>query len=544
MIRYLAISVIILMFTIGLFAQTSENAPYHLGWIWPDSLPKLQDEFAIGDNGYLFVFDESGTLYCLDDSEIILWTASFEHRFVRSPVLANEAVYFLNVNDLYRADKIDLVVIELDGKLRWKLNLGKAYYENIHVSPSGDVYMLATASYSLTEVHTGIYRVTPECDGHYYDQSTVPDGELIGFNSDGNLIFWDEIFVERKAIVSPDIERIEDCRINIGYSPRSLKFGVDEIIYCTKGEKDKDHLMAFNSDCDLIWKYTFEDEELIYFRNTMAVDNHNVYINTGDGSIYAFNNSDGSLRWKSDRDSDFKSLEYLVPSGDGLLFTVGPKAILSALDSIGNIIWNHTMYGSGEISEPRLSPEGDLFVIQAGRLFKFTGDSTQITQQPKPVPLPADKNEAEQEIISFMLDFIVDEIQQLESYLDTVGNYSKDSKPTPPDDNIIIYCPVIQFGDGTYIFDDHNALSIWLYIEDTLKASGNRHDAIKEFMRRLAKNPPEVFWRPGRYEFGIVSIDDSYQTAEVYYQYGPEVWHKFMRRSPSGKWWVFDRNYK
>jgi hypothetical protein len=126
----------------------------------------------------------------------------------------------------------------------------------------------------------------------------------------------------------------------------------------------------------------------------------------------------------------------------------------------------------------------------------------------------------EDEIVGFMVDYIVK--NEIEATLEII----KTEKPPmikPPAQFIIIYSPISENFNGDFSgqvnpLDAKNAKKVWIYENGNLTSPADSQSAIKDYVQNFIENAPSVpgIFQWGYDEFGIVSISNNGQSAEVY----------------------------
>ena len=126
------------------------------------------------------------------------------------------------------------------------------------------------------------------------------------------------------------------------------------------------------------------------------------------------------------------------------------------------------------------------------------------------------KGATEKEIVSFMLDFIVQKkIGGTVNYIQTSGQTWVDA---PPSANIVIWRPpaenVSEYSIA-YLKNDE-PIKVWLYADNNLVEVADKKGTIEEYVNNHISNPQSDIWAWGYYEFGILSISDDNKLARVY----------------------------
>jgi hypothetical protein len=315
---------------------------------------------------------------------------------------------------------------------------------------------------------------------------------------------------------------------------------------------EKRDVVALGADCTVRWQHSLEEElpktysfaEYHPTAYALATDDKMVYVGGPEGQIVALSYSDGSPVWQVGMIPGSGNIRNLLPGKDGALYALGDRAVLLALDAQGQLVWSQPIVDPGLPSQPGITSSGDMIMVHNGRVLAYTYDAQWVRQEPTPVPPPDDKTVAEQEIETFIVDFIVrQEIGGTADYIQTSGQPWVDA---PPKANLIVFAPVS--GDQGSLGPSLNseaALHVWWYAEGQLTEADDQSEAMAQYREQYMENPGSNIWAYGYYEFGIMSISDDFQHAEVYLgaSCGPLCGHGFkyqLQRSPSGKWWITD----
>jgi hypothetical protein len=155
------------------------------------------------------------------------------------------------------------------------------------------------------------------------------------------------------------------------------------------------------------------------------------------------------------------------------------------------------------------------------------------------------KETAQKELVSFMLDFIVQqEIGGTANYIQTSGQPWVDA---PPNANIIIWSPPVEHVDKDSIeyIESDKPIRVWLYADNKLVEASDKTGTIQNYQKTHMSNPKTDIWAWGYYEFGIMSISNNNQGATIYVgaSCGPLCGHGVMytvKRNASGKWEIND----
>jgi hypothetical protein len=342
------------------------------------------------------------------------------------------------------------------------------------------------------------------------------------------------------VILSPTGKDVKECKNEKEYLRSYLLAGPqDTVLYAlANGE-----IVTLKADCTTLWRSSVRKKGAGLY--TLAFDGDQTVYVGGSGCLYALNAGDGKQLWNRLLDSTVGNIESIVVAKDGLIYAVSTRGRLLAFDRQGKQIWLQDLYEAGMPRMLQSAPNGDLVMVHAGQLLVYTRDASLAYQLPTPVPPPFNRQQAEDEITSFLVDFVVvHEIGGTAEYIRTSGQPWVDA---PPEANIIIYAPPKDTSVGSSYLDTEKPIQVWWYannqlteveVEDKLKA-------IEEYRNRYMKDSSSGIWAWGYYEVGILSISADYQSAEVYVgaSCGGLCGHGYrysLQRSASGKWWIFD----
>ncbi len=151
------------------------------------------------------------------------------------------------------------------------------------------------------------------------------------------------------------------------------------------------------------------------------------------------------------------------------------------------------------------------------------------------------KESAEKELVSFMLDFIIQ--QEIGGTVDYLQTSDQPWVDAPPGENIIIWAPPVDKAQDSFeSVNSDEPIKVWLYADNTLvEVTTNQKDAIEEYRQTYMSDSQSDIWAWGYYEFGIMSLSSDNQEATIYVGVfcGPLCGHGVMytlERNSSGKW--------
>ena len=140
-----------------------------------------------------------------------------------------------------------------------------------------------------------------------------------------------------------------------------------------------------------------------------------------------------------------------------------------------------------------------------------------------PVPTSAPTQDflvIKSKVVDFMVDYIVE--NEIVAMIDIIGKENIPGIEKPPAQFIVIFSPIPQSIGEDYsklmnALDTKNAEQVWIYKDGELVLQTDTQAAIRdyqEFIESAPQNPGIFMW--GYNEFGILSISDDGQGAEVY----------------------------
>lgn len=151
------------------------------------------------------------------------------------------------------------------------------------------------------------------------------------------------------------------------------------------------------------------------------------------------------------------------------------------------------------------------------------------------------KETAEKDLVSFTLDFIVQqEIKGTANYIQTSGQPWVEA---PPNANMIIWSPPVDnvSPDTIKYLKTNEPIKVWLYADNKLVEVADKEGAIQEYRQTHMSNPKSNIWAWGYYQFGIMSLSNNNNEAKIYVDVycGITCGHGVMytvKRNTSGKW--------
>jgi len=154
-----------------------------------------------------------------------------------------------------------------------------------------------------------------------------------------------------------------------------------------------------------------------------------------------------------------------------------------------------------------------------------------------------------QELVDFMVDYVVK--NEIEAMIDIIAKEDIPMVEEAPTRFIIVASPILQpigedYSNWMNALDTDNAEQVWIYEAGKLIVQADKQRAISDYRDLMNSAPmmPGIFTY-GYNEFGIISLSDDGQQAEVYLVAicGSVCAHGIilmMERSPDSPWEVRD----
>ncbi len=511
------------------------SGQYHIGWVWPDSLPPLESILAAGKNGRIYVTDSNGTLCCLQSDGEIAWKNQGISRKISRPAIADSFLCFA-VADEGKSGKYDyLVALNLSGEILWKFSGDSKLWGLPLISPQGNVYIQTTTDLN----NQGAFRISENGEGKLIEwPDGIYPGCFLGFDSTENIILW-ESHEKQLHTISDKGELISSCFFE--GVPR-YKSQTPNIVDFILSPVDNDRLIKTDNKCDTIWNRK-KDKPFRISCLTYLDASNNLFIGTREGALSKLDAETGSSIWDLELGAEFGEIEDLMLSSKEIAFVTGSWQKLAAIDGGGNLIWQYTMYDAGNISKSILTTDDELLIIQEGRLYAFTQDPKLFVLQKESVPVPSSKSDAEDEIIEFMLDDIVEQIEFLSGWLREKEHIKDQPYYSPPESDLIIYTHPEEDSDRALSpVRSGEPVRVWLYDHLQLIEAEDKERAVDEYNEKM-KDGKAVPWAYGTYKFGMKFVNNDLTQAQVYLDHycgglcgsGSQL---FLQRSPSGEWWA------
>ncbi len=180
--------------------------------------------------------------------------------------------------------------------------------------------------------------------------------------------------------------------------------------------------------------------------------------------------------------------------------------------------------------------------------------TAQPTSTPSPQPtatsIPAPNSPAiEGEIVSFAVDYIV--TAEIRDMADFIEKTNDPMLPEPPKASIIVYGPIIYAPDhpewGPNI-DEKQPIKVWWYEDDKLAETDQKTEAMYRYHEEYMKKQGVGRFDWSYYAFGIVSVAQDGQQAELYLGTscgslcGHGTIYKIRREGP-GKWVITGQEF-
>lgn len=508
--------------------------PLHLGWTWGDDDVCLWDAVT-GPDGTSYAQDCAGTLYAVAPPGTLLWAYAGEYADTSELLLSPDGstLYFV-------ADETRLYAVGTDGVQRWTYHVPQTRLYNPTLAPDGSLYLQVYVDVSYTAVDEGAIRVFPDGTSQPFP---LPEKHLYlnpDISPQGNL--YQVSMHNRIMVLSPDGTLLAACAPAAPVKSRILFGPGDVAIYLD--DDGPAELIAQRPDCSVAWKTVIVDGAHAkwdaYY--PLALSGAQLYAGGPDGLLTLLDAATGEILWQNEPDPALSDIHEIAPAGD-VIYAAGDRGMLLAFDGNGGrLLWSDVMYRPGWPHTLQLLQDGDLVLIQAGKLLGYTHDPSRAVVRPKAAEPPASREAAQQAIADLLLRCIV--VGKLDGTTEFIGTSDEPWVDSSPEASLIIYYAAHPSTSGDVDEDsleEGRPLHVWWYTPGRLvEVTGDKQQAIDEYHEHFV-------WTTGRgiWEFGIASISDDLRTAEVYFA-DHCGWlcgsgnHYRMARSPSGKWWVYD----
>jgi outer membrane protein assembly factor BamB len=530
-----------------LFAQSPQTTPsipdslkstYHLSWVWPDSMPALLPDFCVDDFNRVCVGDYNGNLYLLNGNGEIVLVFKLSNGYVMNPKIFNQRIYFLQSARYEYIESANIYAIDIyHHDIIWNigpLNIGNSKVYDYHDS----TIWVESRNFRDPE---GLYEIKPNGEYKFIPLPEYVWARFLGISHSGKIIEYD---YSHEVIYHFSSEMHETNKITLEKNTRLFEdaFGKDDEYYCRnfKGE-----LMAFRNDGRLKWKHVINQYDHNKYVSVLKENKTGdvVYIATGDGIIKALNNLDGSQKWEIRQGDTLSRIDNIAEIGNNTIVVLNSDAQIDIISPDGILIWHHEMYDTGRAEISQIPDSRNIFVMQSGKLYKFSIEDTCYNQSQAEASLPNNQDAAEKEIIEYMLGYIGAEIGGLADILSDPDFSNAKFEITAPIEDIIIYYAMRELENTKEsALDWDKPKSVWLTAGGLLFAADDQSKAIKDFDKRTKKDSMKP-WSYGEYGFGLKFLNSEFTQAEIIYNHScgmlcGDGGRMILRRSPSGKWWI------
>jgi hypothetical protein len=529
----------------SLFAPPS-TCNYHLAWTWPQN-DSIHARYFIPLQDKVFLINsEEGTHYKINDRAEIQWAFVGDSRTTSTPLVRDSIIYipFKGIANSGEANAI--IAIDTLEQFLEKFDFEYEFNDDPILSPDGSFYMKTPAS----RFSDRLVRMSPDGKSDYFGGAPDSSQEfsysgirLQGFDSAGNVIVyvpWEES-VRR---IAPD-GKLLNFFITDGWP--HVEKDHNDIIKCLACFIDDTLTIAIDASCNKLWSKRgkkYIDGDISHM--TTSHDNSRLVIGNSNGKLYILNAIDGSIVNTIDLGVGFGPIDEIEWLQNDLVVASNSNNQLLVIDTAGTILWKTSLYFPGSPVVRYISNNGDIYITQDGQLLKYTTDTTQVTALPDPVPPPQSKEEAESEIVKYMLDDICQQIKAMGDFV-----YDDSDMPMPEmlqnassAPSLILYANAKKSKGGLGDVSWKSLVKSWVYQggqaipqEDAEKTeSGYR----KKYVKDVGLFMP---WTYEIYKFGILSLSPDFTEAEIALDNycGGMCGHGSifkLRRSPSGKWWT------
>lgn len=514
----------------------ASNSPLHLGFVLPGDDVRWVGGTA-DSKGNIYFTTQDGNLHAIKNSGREIWNFRGFNRHASAPFLGEDGtIYFIG-------DEQKLFAIDKKGTQKWVYIPNGTIWSNPKMAPDGTIYLEVFLP-KTKDTDYVIYRVAsdgtatsfPLLSDIYLDNSTI--------DSNGNIRLWGP---DKIQTLSPSGEISQECNKDENRIASNVITGPDDLMMFVEGDWKSgiDRINAWKMDCSLAWSFEINNESNWSTRYTLIPGRKDIlFVGGPDGMLYKVNSAYGSIVWKSVSNPDLGKIVSVVEMKDGLTYAAGSAGKLVAFDTEGKQVWADELYWPGTPYGLRVLPKNQLFLIQGSRILIYTHDSSINYQIPKEARPPASEEKAKNEIVSFVLDFIVkNEIGETAEVIRTSGSPWVNS---PPHANIIVYAPPNTNTENSWEYLNlKNPITVWWYADNILTKVDDKQKAIDEYQEKYIDTASGDIFVWGSYEFGIIKISPDFRSAEIYIgaSCGPLCGHGvkyILQRSSNGEWWIYD----
>lgn len=525
----------------------AQAAPLHLSWVWPDDDRGLIPMVTAGKDGVLYVADRDGALHAVTAPGDALWSVSGDCSNALPPALSADGsrLYLVGVGETPQVCARDA-----SGALVWQTPVEELAQSVPVLAPDGALH-LRTVS--------GVVRISPDgaATAHALPEPVI--SPLFGskgvpvVDGSGNIYLAQEM-ADKVWVFSPEYEVSAECELEDISSNVAAGSGAGFVVAAEPGQ-----IVSYDPSCQELWRYAALDEGWDHAWLVLAVGQDGVLYAGGPGGLLLALSTDGEELWRNEPQAGGPELFALDIGVDGTIAAAADRpASVLAYTRQGEPLLAQQLYKTENTGLPSALPGGSVAQVHEGRLEVYTSDPALVVAAPTQAPPPQSVDEAEAEIVQFMLDMIVqDEIEGTLRYIEDTNWYG-----TGPTENLIVWSDVldaeaseaitetISFLETIPSLDEDNPRQVWTYGDGQLvQVTGDAAQklaAIEAYREAFMDQETEqhIFaW--GFYEFAIVSLDPSLQQAEVYRSIscGPLCGSGYLftlERAPDGDWYVSD----
>lgn len=508
--------------------------PIHLGMMWPKEEANIVGGIA-DSNGIMYLVDTTGKLYAIDANGTELWNYKGDYEYASAPFLSPDEKTIYLVGDQHL-----VLAVDTNGKQIISFNADSRILLFPTVSPNGSVY-LETMDRESKTFDSKIYLLNPDGNVEHFSIPLIDRWEDHAFLPNGDIVRWGWWNKEAIAVQTSTGEEVLQCKTIKPVT--QLVVGPDDLMIYAADEKS---IKAIKSDCsnvwDLRWKDLDADTRIQY--NLLYDGGDVLYVAHENGMIQAVDVKEGQLLWRNEANPEVGRVISIITQKDGTIYAINSRAQFIAFDRNGELLWEQEMYKPGIPDLLQKMPNNELLLIQGGQAMVYTYDQSRTYTLPEGASLPADEGAAREEIVSFVLDFIVtNEIGGTADYIESSGMPWVDAAPQA---NIIVYAPPVGNSNDSWSYvDSSRPISVWWYADNQLTKVEDMQKAIDEYEQIYMNDPKSDIFAWGSYDFGILEISKDLRTAKIYVgaSCGPLCGHGlfyYLQRSASGEWWIYD----
>ena len=516
-----------------------QNNQYHIGWVWPDSLPKLCLGLGVDLDGNVYVSSEDGVLYGLDNRGNTRWSSDLDCALISGPIVMDSLILVEGTDDSYVESYHLLYCFDPNGRQKWKFTAANRISPELLITKDESIYV----EYYRDDLVDGVYHISIDGRGGPIDLPNYMNPiDILGINSMNNFVMWERGFDQNLREISFNGPIVRNLPLDGNWllinppimSMNEIYFSTDSLLF-----------VSLDKGFDTLWTCR-QDGKVQDALSCVGNPRDNcVLLGTSLGRIYKFDRINGRLNWFIDLGTEFGEIRSLQSNHSDNLIASGTGHAIAILDSSGNLIWNQRMDRRGRPGKPIITSGNSFWIIQEGLLFEFTTSADRRVGRSKFFPALPPRAEAEEELIDLTLKYIADEIEESrESAMQNRG-ISDSSTWTFPRSKLVIHAPVVERGVSSMTdLRSDRPITVWTYKDGNMKEVSNKNQTIHQYLKIIDDNPFGSYFY-GYYAFGIDFVNGDTREARAYVDYycGPVCGNGMIlrfRKNASGIWRVID----